>query len=263
MQPPVSTQAIRLEARGRARAGWTAGRVASIVVGTTLALGSLAALGAGGVFAVGGVQLDLGAHGHYHTPGYALVSDSANWRSQLLGAVDSVRLRVAPEGTKPIFVGVAGPAAVRRYLHGVLYTTVHDDGNSARHDGKAPRSAPGAAVDWTARSTGTGAQTLHWNRDDGEQVLVAMNADGSASVSATVVSSTVTLRTMPALAAGLLTGGAALLGISVAFIAIAVRRGTRPAPRCRSARAPASCSTPRPGGNRRLLRMTGERGTNP
>jgi hypothetical protein len=225
-----------------ARAGWTVGRVISVVVGTTLALCSLAGLGAGGVLAAGGVELDLDAHGRYHTPGYALVSSTGDWRTQLFGAVGSVRLRAAPAGTKPIFVGVAPPAVVRRYLHGVRYTTVHDDGHSAPHDGTAPASTPSAAVDWTAQSSGTGARTLRWNRDDGEQVLVAMNADGSPSVTARVVSSTVTLRTMPTLAADLLTGGAALLAISVALIAIPVRRARLP---------------------RRTPGITGKRGTNP
>jgi hypothetical protein len=55
-----------------------------------------------------------------------------------------------------------------------------------------------------------------------------MNTDGTPSVSARVVSSTVTLRTMPTLAAGLLAGGAVLLALSIAFIAIPVRRARDP-----------------------------------
>lgn len=216
------------EARARARAGWTAGRVVSVVVGTVLALCSLGVLAGGGVLAVGGVELGLGAHGRYHTPGYALVSDSANWRTQLFGAVDSVRFRAAADGSKPIFVGVARPAAVRRYLHGVRYTTVHDNGNTVPHNGTAPTTPPGAATDWTAQTSGTGTQTLHWNAHDGEQVLVAMNTDGSPSVSGRVVSSTVTLRAMPTLAAGVLTGGAILLAIAVALIVAPVRRARHP-----------------------------------
>jgi hypothetical protein len=93
-----------------------------------LALCALGGLAGGGVLAVGGVDLDLGAHGRYHAPGYALVSDSTNWRTQLFGAVDSVRFRATADGAKPIFVGAARPAPVRRYLHGVRYTTVHEDG---------------------------------------------------------------------------------------------------------------------------------------
>jgi hypothetical protein len=224
MQSLTNTEATALEARARLRAGWTSGRVVSVIVGSVLALCALGGLAGGGVLAVGGVDVDLGAHGRYHSPGYALVSDSANWRTQLFGAVDSVRFRATADGAKPIFVGAARPASVRGYLHGVRYTTVHANGNVVQHDGTAPTTTPGAAVDWTAHSLGPGTQTLRWNRDNGEQVLVAMNADGSPSVSARVVSSTVTLRSMLALASGLLAGGAVLLAISVAFIAIPVRR---------------------------------------
>lgn len=228
MQARIAGQSAVAEARARTRAGWTGGRVVSVVVGSVLALCSLAALGGGGVLAVGGVELGLGAHGRYHTPGYALVSDSDNWRTQLFGAVDSVRFRAAAEGSKPIFVGVARPAAVRSYLHSVRYTAVHEDGNTVPHEGTAPKALPDAAVDWTAQSSGTGTQTLHWNADDGEQVLVAMNADGSPLVSARVVSSTVTLRTMPALAAVLLAGGAILVAISTALIVVPLRRTRHP-----------------------------------
>jgi hypothetical protein len=231
VQSPTRAEATASQARTRARARWTPGRVGSVVVGGVLALCSLGALAGGGVLAVGGLEVDLGAHGDYHSPGYALISDQANWRTQLFGAVDSVRVRAAADGSKPIFVGVGRPAAVRRYLHGVRYTTVQDDGKSVQHGGSAPTTAPGAAVDWTAQASGTGTQTLRWNRDAGEEVLVAMNTDGTPSVSARVVSSTVTLRAMPALAAGLLTGGAVLLAISAAFIAIPVRGARHPANR--------------------------------
>ena len=73
MQARIAGQSAVAEARARTRAGWTGGRVVSVVVGGVLALCSLAALGGGGVLAVGGVELGLGAHGRYHTPGYALV----------------------------------------------------------------------------------------------------------------------------------------------------------------------------------------------
>jgi hypothetical protein len=228
MQSLTTTETTAPEARARVHAGWTSGRVVSVVVGSVLALCALGGLAGGGVLAVGGVDVELGAHGRYHTPGYALVSDSTNWRTQLFGAVGSVSFRATADGAKPIFVGAARPALVRRYLHGIRFTTVHGDGHVVQHDGTAPTTAPGAAVDWTAQSTGIGTQTLRWDRDEGEQVLVAMNTDGTPSVSARVVSSTVTLRTMPTLAAGLLAGGAVLLALSIAFIAIPVRRARDP-----------------------------------
>jgi hypothetical protein len=204
--------------------GWTAGRLASAVGGAVAALLSLAAFAGGGVLAVGGVDVDLGAHGRYHAPGYALVSDTTDWRTELFGGVESVRVRAAADGATPIFVGVAEPAAVRGYLRGVGHTTVREDGGVVLHDGAPPATPPGDAVAWTARASGAGVQTLRWDRDAGDQVLVAMNADGSPSVSARVVSSTVTLRARPALAAGLLAGGAVLLALSAALLTVPLRR---------------------------------------
>ena len=206
----------------------TAGRLASMVAGAVLALLALGAVAGGGVLAVGGVDLSLGAHGRYHAPGYALVSDSTDVRTQLLGTVDAIRVRAAADDQKPIFVGVARPAEVRRYLRGVGHTTVGEGGDTVLHEGAAPATPPAAAVAWTARASGRGVQTLRWDRADGEQVLVAMNADGSPSVSARVVSSTATLRARPGLAAGVLTGGAILLALSAALIVIPLRRARNP-----------------------------------
>jgi hypothetical protein len=228
MQARIAAPSAVADAGIETRAGWTGNRLVSVVVGSVLALCSFAALGGGGVLAVGGIELGLGAHGRYHSPGYALVSDSVDWRTELFGAVDSVRLRAAADGSKPIFVGLARPAAVRRYLDGVRYTTVHEDGSTVAHDGTAPRTRPDAAVDWTAQSSGTGSLALRWGADEGEQMVVAMNADGSPSVHARVVSSTVTLRAMPALAAGLLAGGAILVAISAALIVVPLSRARHP-----------------------------------
>jgi hypothetical protein len=199
-----------------------------VATGGVLGLLALGSLALGGVLAVGGVDVDLGAHGRYHSAGYALVSEGTGVRSQLLGTVDAIRVRAAAEDGGPIFVGLARPAQVRRYLRGVDHTTVDDGGRTAQHEGAAPATPPATAVSWTARASGAGEQALRWDRDDGEQVLVAMNADGSPSVSARVVSSTATLRARPALAAGVLAGGAVLLALSVALIVIPLRRTRDP-----------------------------------
>jgi hypothetical protein len=208
----------------RPRTGWTIRRLVSVVAGGAVALCALGAFAVGGVLAAGGVDLDLGGHGRYHAPGYALVSGRTNAGAQLLGTAGAIRVRAAADGAAPIFVGVAAPAAVDRYLRGVAHTTVRDDGEAVVHDGAAPATPPGDAVAWTATATGAGVQTLRWDRDAGSQVLVAMNADGSPSVRARVVSSTATLRARPALAAGALAGGAALLALAVALIVIPLRR---------------------------------------
>jgi hypothetical protein len=110
-----------------------------------------------------------------------------------------VRLRVASAGQKPIFVGVAAPEALSRYLSDAGYTTVAERGGGVvrtDHDGAAP-APPSGAIDWTAHAQGIGTQTLRWDATDDPQVAFAMNADGSRPVHVRVVSSAVTLDRMP------------------------------------------------------------------
>jgi hypothetical protein len=195
------------------------GRAAAI----SLATGGLVLLGLGGTaaaYAAGDGYVSLGAQGTYDTAGYALSTDSTNWHSGLGHLVGTVRIRVAPaQDGQPIFAGVADPAAVRGYLASTRYTVVHSGPTKTEHDGSAP--PPVAAVPWTASATGSGTHTLQWPASDGEQVLVVMNADGSASVRGRVESVAVTVRGIAWIATGLLVGGAVLLAAAVARI----RRG--------------------------------------
>jgi hypothetical protein len=113
---------------------------------------------------------------------------------------------------------------VHRYLDGVRYTTVHDDGSVTQHRGHAPSAAPQEALDWTARASGTEVQELNWGRDAGEQVVMAMRADGSRPVEARIVSSTVTLRSRLAIGGAMLVGGFVLLVGAVILVATPIRR---------------------------------------
>lgn len=174
--------------------------------------------------------IDLGAGGHtYSSRGYAVTSDTANWRTEWFGALGKVRFRAAPAGSGPIFVGTAKPEAVHRYLDGVERTTVHKNtghGNKrTQHSGNPPESQPAKALRWTASSTGTATQSLRWDAQSaGEQVLVTMNADGSAGVRARIVSSAVTVPALPWIAAGALVAGIILLAGGIALIIRPVRR---------------------------------------
>jgi hypothetical protein len=184
----------------------------------SLTAGALLLLGLGAAAAVdataGDGYVSLGARGTYGTAGYALTTDSTNWRTELGHAIGRVRLRVAPDDhDRPLFAGIADPAAVRGYLAGVRYTTVHSGNTRTEHDGTAP--PPATTVRWTASSTGATTQTLRWPASAGEQVLVVMNADGSPSVRGRVESVAVTIRGIAWIAAGLLLAGALLLAAAV------------------------------------------------
>ena len=141
-----------------------------------------------------------------------------------------MRVRVTPEGgSAPAFAGLARPAILQRYLAGVAYATPHrNTGHGVsftQHSGTAPATRPGRAGVWTADATGGGTLTLQFDAhtQQGDLVLVAMNADGSPSVGGHVTTAA-TVPSLPWIAAGLLAAGAVLLAASAALIIKPVRR---------------------------------------
>lgn len=203
------------------------------VAGVAAVVGSVVLICAGAFAAIagsGGTYVGLGAHGSYRTDRYGLATTSTNWRTELFGWAGSVRLRVASVGRKPIFVGVAAPDAISRYLSGTRYTTVAErtGGGVVRtdHDGAAPALSAARAVDWTAHAEGVGTQTLRWDASDGREIAFAMNADGSRPVRVRVVSSAVTLDRMPWwVPAGPLALGVILLLTGIATLRRTARAG--------------------------------------
>jgi hypothetical protein len=201
-------------------------RAGSLLFGLILVVGAVLLIGTGAYAAVvrsNGTYVDLGAHNTYHTDLYGLASDSTNWRKQFFGWAGSVRLEVAGEGAKPIFVGVARPEALRVYLSGTGYTTVSAPTGGevvhVEHPGSAPPPQPSSAVDWTTAAEGAGTLTLRWNATDRPQVVFAMNADGSRPVRVRVVASAVTLDRMPWwIPTGALALGIILLPVGVVLL---------------------------------------------
>jgi hypothetical protein len=129
---------------------------------------------------------------HYQTSSYALSTESLDVGG-VTGALEAglVRLRIAVtsrNGTKPLFIGIARTADVDRYLTGVERDELRNiEFNPFKIDyrrlgGDAP-TAPSTQSFWQARAGGTGTQTLSWPVEKGKWTFVAMNADGSRSVS--------------------------------------------------------------------------------
>ena len=106
----------------------------------------------------GGAYIDLGGHGNYRADRYGLATASTNWRATLLGWAGSVRLKLVSERQQPIFVGVATPAAIGRYLSRTADTTIAErtGGGVLRtdHAGPAPTTPPATALRWTAHAEG-------------------------------------------------------------------------------------------------------------
>jgi hypothetical protein len=212
-------------------------RVAGLLAGLVLVGGSIGLIAAG-AFAVlasaGTTYVGLGAHGTYESGRYGLTTAGTDWRTQLLGWADGVRIEAASEDDRPIFLGVARPGDLTRRLSGTAYTTFaeHIGRGVTGIDptGSARVLAAASRVHWTARAQGVGTQTVRWKATEGPHAVFAMHADGSRPVRVRVVSSAVTLGRMPWwVPAATLASGVVLLATAVVVLrrAIRIRRSTR------------------------------------
>lgn len=108
--------------------------------------------------------------------------------------VGDTRLTVEPLGAGAVFVGIGPTDDVEASLADVAHAVVVDFDSTGRGvepvyrdvAGAAPGGAPGDAVPWTARASGTGTQDLQWAVEDGDWTVVVMNADATAGVAADV-----------------------------------------------------------------------------
>ena len=134
-QSHVSSTALRSQTDAR-RSGWTAGRIAALVIGVLLVLVSLALLGAGGTALWAdrtqreGGYVTTGVH-EFSTTGSALATVSTELGSAGIGwlyaptLLDEVRIRVTPSDPgSALFVGIGRSTDVDRYLAGVNHTVI-------------------------------------------------------------------------------------------------------------------------------------------
>lgn len=215
-------------------AGWTTGRIVSVVTGAVLALCALGALSAGGaaLWAESTQRsagyVDLGT-ARYATAGRALASGTIGvhggwgWLRPLIG---QIRIRVTGTGRAGgVFAGVAPASAAARYLSGVSYTTVTGYGGTGqriRHPGTRVPGPPGSTPVWAARAAGARTATLIWGMPEGDWTMIVMNSGASAGVSVR----TDVAASLPALgwlAGEFLAGGVVLVLAALACIVIPVR----------------------------------------
>jgi Domain of unknown function (DUF4389) len=219
-------------------AGWTGGRIVSVVTGSVLALAAAGLLAGGAGLLWAQTQRQDGyltsAPRTYSTHGYALATESISlhaggwdWVGQVLG---TVRIRVTGEGTaKPLFVGIAPATAATHYLSGVPYTTVTDLGaNTAAvsHPGTAAPHAPQLARIWSAQASGPGTQALTWTAREGDWMVVVMNRGGAPGLTVRADAG-VTVPALPWITAGLLAGGVLLAAGGVLLIVLPVHRASQ------------------------------------
>ena len=233
-QADVVTPPAQPSASGRSQG--SAGRVIAIVVGALLVLVSLTFLGSGiyGLWA-DRTQRDGGyvtsSEQQFSTAGSALVTVPTHLGSAGTGwlyapsLLDKVRIRVTPQGSGPVFVGIGPTGSVDRYLAGVGHSTITDfwSGQATAVSGGAAPTAPGAQHFWVASATGTGQQTVVWKPKDGSWSVVVMNANGGPGVN---VGADLGARipALPWVVLGLIIAGAVFMTGGVLLIRGALRR---------------------------------------
>jgi len=131
---------------------------------------------------------------------YALVTepadvdwDSGCWGPWCYDPGEYVTFKIEGENDDPargIFIGIGAETDVQEYLEDVPHDQIvewtpvagSDEIDYRRRGGN---SAPANPVDqdfWSASAYGTGTQTLVWEPEEGDWVLVIMNQDGSAGI---------------------------------------------------------------------------------
>ncbi|MGY1641917.1 DUF4389 domain-containing protein [Geodermatophilus sp. SYSU D00703] len=219
--------------------GWSAGRVAAVVVGAVLLLASTGLLAGGGGLAW--ADTTQREDGYVWTPTadlsterYALVTTAITldttgdeWLAD--DVLGNARLQATAEDpSTELFLGVAPSTDVARYLDGVGRRVVDEVGpqggaRSVELPGGPPAQPPGELDIWTAQAQGAGTQTLTWTPAGGAWTVVVLRADGSAGVDVAARAG-ITAPGLPWLWGGLLLLGGVFLVAGVLLVALAVQR---------------------------------------
>lgn len=133
-------------------------------------------------------------------------------------------------GGKDIFIGVAPPDAVQKFLLGVPYEAAARIENGSFVSKpvpgtKLPAPAPGEQDFWDASSSGR-APSIDWADQAGEDVLVVMNADGSPGVVADL-SAAIGSPKLFSLTIGALVAGSVLFILGVLLLVLGIRAGRK------------------------------------
>ncbi|WP_037305835.1 DUF4389 domain-containing protein [Amycolatopsis orientalis] len=236
---PATTGTPEPPRRRPGGAGWTPGRIVSVVAGVVLVVLSTGLItgGAASLWLDRAGRDDAGyltVSGTYDTDTYALASERVRFVATAAAdvpatrALGDVRVRVTDLGGGDVFVGVAPASAVERFLGGTEYATVTDlaSGELTVHRSSRLPMLPRETDIWTVSAAGRGTQTITWPDQAGDWTLVVMNTDGSAGVDVRAEAGA-TVPVLGWLSWSLLGSGALLLAAGVALAATAVNRASK------------------------------------
>jgi len=225
----------------------SAGKVVALVIGSiVLIAGVVLLIGGGGIVGVDVAFTD--EDGFLTAPSAAVERDTyavtANvvledewiwwWR-------EPARARMTMSGDEAVFLGIAAREDVEAYLGGVSYAQIEDLEFAEYRKrgvwateyrdvvGDAEPASPGDQAFWIEQAVGEGTQTLQWEIEPGDWVLVAMNADGSRGID---LDGTVGVEAPWLLGLGIvvLAVGFALLLIGVVLVLVVARSSRMPEP---------------------------------
>jgi hypothetical protein len=226
------------------------GKIVLIVLGAIVALIGLALLAGGGTLLWAHAER-RDSQGYFTTATHRFATQTRALASEDLDVASKgphwlfesgrlARIRIRARSDKPIFIGIARPADVKRYLGNTSYTEVKNiDFDPFRVDyvprpGTGKPASPDGRRIWVASANGSGTLTLTWALEGGHWSVVVMNADASPGVAADV-SLGAKISWLIWAAIGLLVGGVIVLGGGALMIFFGARRP-----------APAAPSDPRP-----------------
>ncbi len=219
----------------------SAGKVVSLIVGSLILLVGVAFLFGGGAL----VGVDRGftdSEGFLTVPPADLEQDTYAVAAEAVFEGDWVwwyrhptTVRIRMTGERPVFLGIAPRADLEAYLSDVSYSQIEDiDFDDYRTDrvwttdyrdyiGTIAPAPPSDQTFWHTSAQGEGTQTLTWEIEPGDWMLVVMNADGSRGID---VSGTVGAETpwLLAVGIGLLAAGVLLTALGLALVLFVARR---------------------------------------
>jgi hypothetical protein len=225
----------------------SAGRVVSLVIGSLILIVGIGLLFGGGAL----VGVDRGftdAEGFLTVPPADLERDTHAVAAEAVFEGDWIwwyrhptTVRIRMTGERPIFLGIAPRADLEAYLSDVSYSEIaridFDDYRKDRvwtteyadHIGPNAPTPPSDQTFWHASAQGEGTQTLTWEIEPGDWMLVVMNADGSRGIE---VTGTVGAETpwLLAVGIGLLVAGVVLVALGLALVLFVARRSRTAAP---------------------------------
>jgi len=209
-------------------------------------IGGLVALVAAGLLVGGGGLLwahatQRNANGFFTSPTvvlstetYALTSTDIDLGSRPgewlpSGRPATVRVDVESPNASPVFVGIGPEADVEAYLLGVARAEITGIGpepadvSYRTSVGNAPLGLPSEKSIWVASAEGSGSQSLTWDLERGDWMVVIMNADATQGVTAGVSAGARTELLIP-VGFGLLLGGLLFAATAAALMLTAIRQ---------------------------------------